>query len=246
MKRRKWRAGDVIQVRLPTGYRYLHFVGKDSNRIDVLRVLDVATERPLSDVSKLGAERTAYWIQSMCSVLVDDSRFTFLGNSSGAGEIPPLRRCFFGGWIIVNSSAQTFVSSPISDEIARMSLEEGVPAQVLIDRLSSDWRPQDARDDIVQELRDNRDRAEVPGGVEVERETVFFMDFPSAGAATEARKKLIERGFTAEPEHDRGSLAVRRRWKKGASLDSMDLLELDLLAFTKEFEGRIRGRETSV
>ena len=207
-------------------------------------MLDFATYEPVAEVTRLGGKRTAYWVQSMCSILVEDSRFSYAGNVPGAGQLPALRRRFFGGWIVMDGDSKVFVPNPLSNEIAKISLEQGVPAQVIVDRLMTGWRPEDDCEDIGQLF--GRDTSPQHAKADEARETIFFIGFPSSVSAARARQKLVGRGFSAEHERGSDSLAIKRPWKKGDSLDSMDLLELELLALTRDFGGEISGRETSV
>jgi len=251
MKRHAWRNGDIIQVALPAGYRYLqlvakyaHLMGKGPGRFDLLRVLDVVTEESEADLSTLGESSSAYWLLSFASLLVEDARFAFIGNVSCSIDLPQMRRRFVGGWIIVGTAPDRFVPNPIGDEIAQLSIEEIVPAQVVFDRLEANWTPEDDREDVAQEIRRREARARADG-TERKRETVFFIEFPSSREAAEAMGALRDQGYAVAREHRKKSLAVTRPWSTGDSLDSMDLLELDLLAVTREFKGIISGRETS-
>lgn len=246
MKKHRWQKGDLIQVALPVGFRYLQLVGVDAALgFDVFRVLDLETSEPNRDPALLGSLPTQYWFQSFRTVLAKDSRFTFVGKNVDAGDLPPLRRRFVNGWIVVHDGSERFVPNPITDEVARISLEEGLPAQLIVDRLASNWRPEQERGDVAEEMQ--RDRATAPAtGRQLARETTFFIDFPSNKVASEARQKLAKHGFIAKHEHRKESLAVMRPWKDGDSLDAMDLLELELLEITLEFKGTISGRETSI
>lgn len=244
--KQKWSNGDVIRVALPGEFRYLQLVGKDSKKIEVLRILDLTTRDPVADASSLDRSRTLYWIQSFCSVLVDDSRFTYIGNASGSGDLPTLRRRFVKGWILVKGDVEQFVPNPISDEVAHLSLEEGLPPQVIVDRLVAGWRPEQDRGDFADLMRAHRDARQRASAIEQKRETIFYLDFPSHQLAAEAEDLLRQRGFSARQEHDERSLAVSHCWRAGDSLDSMDMIELKLLEIAGPFSGTISGRETSV
>jgi hypothetical protein len=242
---RQWKKGDVIQVALPGQYRYVQLVGRDRENIEVLRVIDVATEEPISDVKALEDVPTAYWFQSFCRILVKDPHFSFVGSGAVSGALPQLRRRFVRGWIVVDGDSEQFFPNPITDDVARISLEEGVPAKVVLDRLSTNWRPESDRDDVVEHLKRVRMRAS-DAGIDERRETAFFVDFESSCEAEKAKGVLDQRGFTTSHEHNRRSLAIKRQWSASDSLDSMDLLELELLEITWPFGGVISGRETSI
>lgn len=251
MKRHAWRSGDIIQIALPAGYRYVqlvgkyaHLAGKGPRRFDLLRVLNVVTKEPETDLTTLGESSSAYWFLSFAGLLVEDTRFVFIGNAACSAESPTMRRRFLGGWIIVGTGPDRFVPNPIGDEVARLPLEEIVPSQVVFDRLAANWAPEDDREDVAQEIRRYKERARVED-IEESRETIFFIEFPSSREAAGALGALRNRGYTVAHEHRKKSLAVTRPWSRADSLDSMDLLELDLLAVTREFKGTISGRETS-
>jgi len=225
-------------------YRYLQFVAKDRKKIDVLRILDVAAKQPITEVALLGEKPTLYWIQSLCNVLVEDERFTYIGNGPGAREIPALRRRFFRGWIVVENGSERFVSNPIGTEVANISLEQGVPAQVIVDRLSSGWRPESDREDIGEMIRHYKQR-ERAAGIEATRETTFFIDFLSAHSATEALAVFERLGYSASRGRGEKLLDVTRSWAAGETLGTMDAIEVELAFVAERFDGKITGRETS-
>ena len=103
MKRHAWRSGDIIQIALPAGYRYVqlvgkyaHLAGKGPRRFDLLRVLNVVTKEPETDLTTLGESSSAYWFLSFAGLLVEDTRFVFIGNAACSAESPTMRRRFLG------------------------------------------------------------------------------------------------------------------------------------------------------
>ncbi len=155
----------------------------------MLRVVDLSAANTITDVAKIGEQNTSYWLLSICRVLVEDPRFTYVGNDPSCEEIPPLRRRFAGGWIILYNGQEQFVQTPIDDETSRISLEEILPAEEIIQRLQSDWRPEDAREDMGAFVRRTVEEARA-----------------------KAQKELKGLGFDVSGESRSRSVAVTKSW----------------------------------
>ena len=236
---RVWKIGDIIQVALPDGYRYLQYLGKDSARLDILRVLVDTWKSPVADAALLASSPTAFHILSLNRVLSDDSRFRKIGGSSVHCPLPDFRRRFAGGWIIVGPSGERFVPNPIDDATAALSIEEGVPADFIVERLATDWRPDMDRGAIPAHTR----HREATG--KGERETTFFLSLSSSDAKREAANRLRRMGYGVSDESDQRSLAASRRWMPGDTLDTMDAAEIEMCVLLRDLGIEISGRETS-
>ncbi|MHB1551276.1 MAG: hypothetical protein ACYCX6_08820 [Vulcanimicrobiaceae bacterium] len=243
-KRYKWRRGDILQVSLPAEFRYLQHVDKWPNGGDLLRIVDIRSTTPVTDVREIGRHVSLYWMLSFCKVLIEDSRFTYVGNDDSAGEIPPLRRPHFGGWFIIRGDQETFTKN-LDEETLRMSLERWEPADGIVERLLSGWRPQDDRKDALAILRGGarKNRSDGARGL---TQTTYFIDFPTPLNAAKAARDLKKQGIEVSVKQKK-ELHVKK--KTADSLDiskTLDVFESELNAFCSAYGGEVTGRETEL
>lgn len=242
-KRRRWRCGDIIAVALPDQYRYLQYVGR-LNDLDLLRVIDFRSDLKCSDVHEISRCQTSYWICSICNVLVDDARFEFSGSGTAPTAAPVLRRpALGGGWLLVGGRNGPIVQ--IDNEVAKLSIEEALPAGEIVKRLLSEWRPECDREDLPQYFaRLERERQNSVAGRE--RETIFYAEFSEIINASKAMEKLSALDPGLEISQTKRSLSMKRAWFPNDTLEDINLVEGEIARICDAFGGKISGRETSV
>ena len=231
----KWKVGDIIQVDLGAEFAYLQLVGR-LDYCDIVRVVDKRSLAPLSSTSEIRDAASLYWICTVCKVLMLDVRFRYIGNEPVDEHVPPLRRWAIGGGWIVKYDNRDVLVRELDDQLARVSIDEGVPAELIVRRLIGGWRPEHDRDNLFGVAQPDAGRA-----VNLNRLVRFFIDFPSALNAARAQRELKTEYRTVKSESPR-TLVVSASL---AGSDAVQSFEDVLARKCKSFGGEVSGRETS-
>lgn len=234
--------GSVLRVKTSKGYRYLQFVGPDPKGADIFRVTNLVTNEETATADDAGKAHTLYWIQGIGRILLEDNRYAYIGVGPVAGPAPRFRRRFFGGWITMDG-AEHFVKNPISLEVAKMSLDEMLPADIIVERLDAGWLPEHDRDDVIGDIR--RAATGADKAARGDTDVSFFIEFGDPLTATKALTALKERGYRAELEHDTRAIAVTKTFKKGDVAQSLSSVRDDIVSIAHKFGGSLSGTEAS-
>jgi hypothetical protein len=138
------RAGDFVEVESPAGNRFLRFVGKYKKGVpyDVFGVLraNVVCDSTAQSLSKLPIE---YFCTSAASILLKDSRFKKIkGLPLSQFSIPTFRERYGTGWHILEPSGVVPVHQ-LDNQQRDLPILELVPAEQIVTRLSTNWKPSD-------------------------------------------------------------------------------------------------------
>lgn len=228
-------------MRLPSEFAYLQYVGKYPGFGQTLRV-PALRGRELCSPDEVAASPTSYYILSDCNVLLEDERFRYLGSVPSDPIVPTMRRRFYGGWKIIDHGSETFVPNPIGTDISALSIEEGLPPDVIVERLTENWSP--ANDAFAPGPGARPRRRPAPSGP---RETRFFLEFPDEDQRTSALEALRAAGFVVDVASlDPDRVDVVYQWADGDTLDAVDAFEIEIVLTIRAYNGEVTGRETSI
>lgn len=198
MRRSRPKPGTIIRVATGRGYRYLRYVGRYAAALgDVFEVLAGGSNEP-QDGAELAGKPTEYVFASLASILLTDERLEVVGTYPFSFSLPPFRMCTFGGWLFKDSVGnREWMVPKLSDSDAASPILQLVPADAIISRLESNWRPEDDRDDAIAMLARIRKQGYVKSD---DDRYVGFATLPSVASREVCADALREEGLLVEAD----------------------------------------------
>jgi hypothetical protein len=243
VSKRSVKPGDFFEVRLPNGYGYLRFLGRYSGPLpmDAFAVLDNPGLKRLDDAG-LAQLKERYFIGGSAKYLKRDPNFKVISSKEPAPmEIPrDWRMTRLKGWSVV-SNGREGPSQELDDAMAKLPILSILPAEIIAERISSNWKPEHSRQDSLTGLL-----AAIRNAPTTAPKTItVFLDFNSEKDAKESAVDFKQHGYDVGFGKSRRSLEVTAI----ADIDSDDWIataEHGVMAIALLRGGRCTGNEVQI
>jgi hypothetical protein len=209
--------------------------------MDVFAVLENPGFRLVDNV-ELTRLRERYFMGSSAKYLVRDSRFRLIPFEESNEIRAPQRwrMTRLKGWSVVTDGVEG-PRQELDDELARLPILSIVPPNIIIERMSSSWNPEESRQDSLTGLLE----AIANAPATATKTITVFLDFDTESDAQDSVIDFQNRGYAVEFGESRSSLSVTAS-PDADDADWISSAERTILAVALIRGGRYVGNEVTV